>query len=89
MAKHCYFKLPNAAPNATFRCNFTTDRNLLHDGKDLAELCAYEYWIRHEGYELEWPQVIAIHATDHTEELSRWTVDMRMEPEFWARKTGE
>lgn len=50
----------------------------------LAEECARDYYRDHDGWESDWPLVIALHESEDGPEIARYRVELELEPSFLA-----
>lgn len=50
----------------------------------LLEECANDYWSKHDGWEISWPQTFSLHQEEGGPEILRSTIEMEAEPRFYA-----
>lgn len=80
-----YYRLPDLNEEDDFKA----PEMVQEAGTLEAEWCAEDFFDNCDGWEADWPQIIALHDGSGGPEIGRYRVELEARPEFHAREIDE
>lgn len=88
---HIYYRLPDCDDDETTGFELPGAWNIYRpiEQRQIAEEAAKDCFHNHDGWEISWPQVVALHDGENGPEIARFTVEMEAEPVFYAAPVSD
>ena len=87
MASVVWYSVPELCEESRYKLSIarTVDITRKIDQEDVAEECAEDYYSRHSGWEIDWPQDVVLFMSERGSALVTVKVYMEMAPTFRGR----